>query len=193
MSGRLWLIVEGQYDGDIVRAILSKHPDYHELAKRVEVIKPTGGTPNLSRLAAQLEKLIRSIQKQKNDCIAVLHDQDANAEPHRRQHYDKIQQVCRRHPQVVEVIAKDELEAWLLADGGLCDWLGIKVQNWEGKTKPSEKLASLINEKFRLAYPGDLSKILPHLDGTGFITSKSLRAALEHLEAAPCVPKKKED
>lgn len=193
MSGQLWLIVEGQYDGDIVRAILSKHPDYYELAKRVEVIKPTGGTPNLSRLAAQLEKLIQSIQKQKNDCIAVLHDQDANAEPHRRQHYDKIQQVCRRYQQVVEVIAKDELEAWLLADGGLCNWLGIKVQNWDEKTKPSEKLASLINEKFRLAYPGDLTKILPHLDGTGFKMSHSLQVAIEHLQSAPCVSKKEAD
>ncbi|GIK67482.1 MAG: hypothetical protein BroJett018_52760 [Chloroflexota bacterium] len=76
---------------------------------------------------------------------------------------------------------------------GLCDWLGIKVQNWDEKTKPSERLASLVNEKFRLAYPGDLSKMLPHLDGTGFKMSLSLQAAIEHLRAAPCVSKKEED
>ncbi len=187
MSGRLWLIVEGQYDGDVVREILSRQPAYADLAKRVEVIKPTGGSPNLARLAAQLERLIKSISKGKNDCIAVLHDQDANAEPHRRQHYDKIRQVCGRYKQVVHVIAKDELESWLLADAGLCAWLGIKVRNWDEETKPSDKLASLVNEKFRLAYPGDLAKILPHIDGSGHKTSQSLTEAMHHLASAPCV------
>lgn len=192
MSGRLWLIVEGKYDGDVVQAILAKHPNYHDLARRIEIVKPSGGSPNLSRLAAQVEKLIKSIQRAKNDCIAVLHDQDANAEPHRRKHYETIHQVCSRHSHVKLVTACDELEAWLLADEGLCKWLEIKVRGWDEETKPSEKLASLVNDKFRLAYPGDLDKILPHVDGTGHKKSDSLRDALAQLIDAPCTSPKSE-
>jgi len=73
MSQRLWLIVEDANDGAVVQHILVKKG----FSILVEVITPPGGSGGISRLAAWLSQLIKTIQANKRfdphgDCIAVL-------------------------------------------------------------------------------------------------------------------------
>lgn len=187
MGGTIWLIVEDDTDAEVVKAIL------HAKGVTVNVNHrtPSSKTPGISQLAKEIDKLIRSVIsiKHSNDCIAVLHDADEQVEPE-RQLYEKIRiacEQCKKH--VVHVIAKDEIEAWLLADEGLCRWLDIKAKNCDEQRKPSGELKRLVQQKRRpLKYQGpDRAKVLEHLDGSGDKYSPSMREALEHLQDAPCV------
>ncbi len=127
--------------------------------------------------------------KHSKDCVAVLHDADEQTEPE-RQLYEKIRLVCERFKKhVVHVIAKDEIEAWLLADEGLCQWLSIRARNCDGQKRPSDELKRLVQQKKQpMKYQGpDRAKVLAHVDGSGDKYSPSMREALEHLKNAPCV------
>jgi hypothetical protein len=145
MAGTIWLIIEGQNDAEIVEAIVKHHyPHVH-----VEPLFPFGKNPNLSRLAAQIERLIKQAldNRQSGDCIAVLHDADLLSQPHDRAAYDHIQKACKRYRKDIRlVLAKDEIEAWLLADAGLCKWLQIKAQNCDEMKQPSLHLAALLDK-----------------------------------------------
>jgi hypothetical protein len=159
---------------------------------RVQSLRPTGKKPNLSRLAQQIERLIQQalVNREASDCIAVLHDLDQFTRPNLkdRADYDHIKAVCSRYRKdVVLVVAWDEIEAWLLADPGLCAWLGIKPSNWDEARKPSEDIANFLDKAGKPKYrEGNLSRILAQLDGTGDQFSPSLKAALAHLDDAPC-------
>ncbi|MEO8606399.1 MAG: hypothetical protein ABI690_00835 [Chloroflexota bacterium] len=188
MSGTLWLIVEGKVDGEIVKAIL-KHR-YPQVS--IRILKPTGAQPSVSRLAKQIDQLIRQAlaEPKRGDCIAVLHDADLQTRPHKneRQDYQHIETVCKKYArQVKHVIAYDEIESWLLADTTFCTWLGTKPQNWDEKSKPSETLINLLDKAGKPKWREDnWIKILENLDGTGDKFSSSLQSALKHLENAPC-------
>src|SRR5688572_28717415 len=136
MISTLWLIVEGQMDFAVAKAIVHKH--YPQL--RMKELIPTGKPPNLSRLSAQLNDLIRQALDyyREGDCIAVLHDTDLLTRPHHRKDYENIRDVCRQYKDKVYLVkAVDELESWLLADRGLCQWLGIKPRNCDTLAQPS--------------------------------------------------------
>jgi len=180
LSGKIWLIAEAENDYRIVQAILKAR----KVAVKVIWRSPSGKTPGLSRLAEELSDLITEINKFRsgNDCIVVLHDDDIHREP-RRDTYNQIRDVCRQHG-VYEVIAKDEIEAWLLSDSGICKWLGETVKTWNGEPHPSDRLRSLMEGR-RQRYPRDLHKLLQHLSADGI--NQSLQDALKHLDNAPCV------
>ncbi len=183
MSGKIWLIAEDENDYRIVQAIIKAR----KVAVRVMWRSPTGKTPGLSRLAAELSDLIAEVNKLRSgdDCIVVLHDDDIHREP-RRDDYNKVRNLCRKH-KVYEVIAEDEIEAWLLSDSGVCKWLDEVAKTWNGDPFPSDRLRSLMRERYRLRYPRDLDKALKHLSGDGI--NQSLQKALNHLDNAPCVSK----
>lgn len=180
MSNTLWLITEDENDYKIVRRLIEK------LKLRIEVRwrSPTGKTPGLSRLAADLPDLIADVKNrlEGNDCIVVLHDQDSHTQPIRTT-YDRIRDVCRTHG-VKEVIAQDEIEAWLLSDSGICDWLGKSIKPWNGTRRPSDTLATWLRAKNR-KYPRHLDDVLANVNGDG--TNHSLQAAIKALRNAPCV------
>jgi hypothetical protein len=191
MSGTIWLIAESRNDGEIARTIIRrKYPHV-----RVAVTMAPGKNPNISRLAQHIEGLIKQAMKRRKrgDCIAVLHDADLQTRSNEedRKDYDRIREVCeseeyRRH--VVLVIAHDEIEAWLLADFGLCQWLNTRPRNWDEQRQPSETLKSLLDKANKPKYREEnLPGILTHLDGTADQHSPSLQAALRHLDDAPCV------
>lgn len=187
MSGTIWLICESKKDFHIVEAILKKR--YPQVT--VEPLFPRGGKSNLSRLTHQLERLIKDALEhhETGDCIVVLHDLDIQTRPHDRADYQRIEQICTNHRRyVTRIEAMDEIEAWLLADTGFCEWLtNTRPQNWDERKKPSVTLDTLLNEakkpKFTIE---NMPKILLALDGTGDKHSPSLRKALEHLKDAPC-------
>ena len=183
MSGTIYLIAEDRTDADVVRAILHAHG----IAVHVSPLPPTGGG-GISRMAKDLERLIETARNKRNpgDCIAVLHDADELVEP-RREHYQRIEAICRRHrDDVIHVVAHDEIEAWLLADEGVCRWLETSVNNQDRQRKPSDRLKRLVKRKLKKDYSGpNRAKVWSQLDGTNH--SPSLKQALKHLENAPCV------
>jgi hypothetical protein len=184
MSGTIWLIVEGQNESAIVRAILRHHyPEVH-----IERLSPPGGNPNLSRLAAKIESLINIAlgNRKPGDCIAVIHDADLQTNPHDRANYERIRQVCEQYKRDVRlVIAKDEIEAWLLADAGLGGWLKIKVQNCDEMQKPSDVLKSHLDKAGKPTYRlENLSKLLRYVNGV--TSSPTLQRELDYLVNAPC-------
>jgi hypothetical protein len=186
VSGTIWLIVEDDYDGKVVQSILSAR----NIHVRVQILNPSGNTGGISRLVTQIEKLVATArsQKENNDCIAVLHDADEFTQPDRSV-YNQIAKICKKY-QVVEIIAYDELESWLLADGGVCRWLGINQQPWDNLARPSDKLNSLLKEKKGIKYQGKYrDDVRNHLDGTGDQQSRSMRKAFKHLDDAPCIEK----
>lgn len=185
MSGRIILIVEGQNDGAIAKAIVKrKYPNAN-----VDVRKPTGNKPNISRLASQITQLIdvALASRKHGDCIAVLHDADRLTHPNDRRDYELIERQCAAH-NITRIEAIDEIESWLLADHGFCQWVNTNAANWDNRRRPSVEVARRLNNagkaKYRLE---NIPKIVEHLDGTGEILSPSMREALLHLENAPCI------
>lgn len=181
MSCTIYLIVEDLKDKEIVEAILKAK----KLSVRIEARRPTGGAGGISRLSSQLERLIQTARKDEKpgDCIAVLHDADEFVQPNRKD-FEQIHRICSRYG-VVEVIARDEIEAWLLADNGVSKWLGIKHENHDSKKQPSETLASKVNKKIRKPYMGQgRAAVLREINGDS--KSPSMQAALRQLKASPC-------
>lgn len=185
MSGTIWLIVEDENDGSVVQIILKKRG----IPVAVKILKPSGGTGGISRLAKQLRLLIETAKKQKKatDCIAVLHDYDIHSQQQNRQPYQQIEQICKAE-MVKHVVAHDELESWMLSDSGLCEWLEIQTRNWDEQRKPSDELRRMLQDKKKMKYQGaDREKVFAKLNGDGDKFSPSMRDALEHLKNATCV------
>lgn len=184
--GTIHLICEADSDANIVRAILKAKG----FRVRVERIPMRSKQDGLSWLVKDVEILIKTAikKRQPGDCIAVLHDVDEHQEPDRRR-YKEIETTCQKYRNdVVRVIARDEIEAWLFADEGICQWLEIKPDKPDGIPRPSERLNSLVKSKTGHDHTGSIrAKVLSYLDGTGDKHSESLREALEHLKNAPCV------
>ena len=187
MSQRLWLIVEDDNDGNVIKHLLVKKG----INVFVEIRNTTGGSGGISRLATQLTLLIDTIRKDKKfdphgDCIAVLHDHDEQTQQQNRTHYTTIKQVCATKG-VKEVTAIDELEAWMLADSGLCTWLAITPKNWDSAQKPSDSLRSYLTKK-NLKYQGKTrTDVVAKLAGDGDRHSPSMREALDLFTNAPCL------
>jgi hypothetical protein len=183
MTCTIWLIVEDETDGVVVKALLRSYP------VNVQIRPPFGGTGGLSRLKEQLRELIATAKQncQSDDCVTVLHDQDIS-DPGKAHDRQEIASICEAE-QVICVMACDEIESWLLADNGLCKWLGINSRNWDEHPKPKEELKRQIKNRFpKMTYSGpDRAKVLQHVDGTGHQHSPSMKVALECLENSPCI------
>lgn len=186
MTRTLHLIVEAPMDGELVRAILKVHFP----ALQVRVTRPTGNNPNLARLAQQIEQLIASARRiaANTDCIAVLHDADRQTRPHDRADYERIETACALHAgRVLHVQAVDEIEAWLLADSGVCQWLGEQPANRDQLRQPSDRLGSWMKSRHKLTYrKSDLRPVMRHLRADGHERSPSMRAMLDQLRQQPC-------
>jgi hypothetical protein len=180
MKPTIHLIGEDESDALIVQKILDKRGfDIH--------IDFTGGG-GIHNLLGQLEELI-SIAKgrrKEHDCIAVLHDADEMQQTD-RQSYEKIKLICKRE-KIKLIIAHDTIEAWLLADSGVCKWLKVQPKNWDVKKAPKEDLDSLMKKEKGKKYQGSgRTDVLNHIAGDGDICSDSMKKALAQLKDTPCV------
>jgi hypothetical protein len=112
----------------------------------------------------------------------VLHDADEHTETDRR-HYDEIRRICEKYKDDVYLaIARDAIEAWLLADEGLCKWLGIRAKNNDADPRPKETLRSLLSKNKKMKWQGrDRHKVLEQLDGSGDKLSPSMKLAVGHI------------
>jgi len=189
MITTMWLIVEGDSDPKVIRRILEQK----KIAIRVQPIFPERGGGGIPLLAQNLEALIEYVIQRKRPevCIVVFHEVDETTNVYRN-HYETIDAICgsEKYKALVTLItARDEIEAWLLADEGLCKWLGVKPnKKCDSIKRPSQKLNELIrkhNDRMRWnsRYWDD---ILKYLDATGDKLSPSMRDSLTRLLELPC-------
>lgn len=182
MTSKIWLIAEDETDRQVFQRIF----DAKGLTVRVEFLEPAGNSGGISRLAHQLENLIRTAnaRRGKNDCIVVFHDADECVQPDRAS-YEKIKNICEKYRDIVVlIIACDEIESWLLADEGLCKWIGIRPRNCDNQQQPSSTLSSTLQRKKKPKYKGRYrGQVLAHVDGTGDKLSPSMKQAMQHLNA----------
>ena len=185
MTGKIWLVVEDRNDGAIIKKILIQR----NIQSKVEVRQPSSG--GISRLAQELDGILQFIRKRmsRGDCVLVIHDHDELTRPLGRQDYDLIADICKQNPDIaVEVIARDELEAWLLADSGVCHWLGRKPEKADGLRRPSDKLHGLIQEKTKAEFGGRYrDQLVANIAGDGDAHSPSMREAFAELDGLDCV------
>jgi|GEM_PF-2497679 len=186
MTRKIYVISESEDDPPILQALLNAQDI------NVRVVNRTKGPGGVSRLADKLERLIQTIRQEPNrsqdDCIVVLHDVDTHSEP-RREHYNKIKQICEKHLDiVVRIEARETIEAWLLSNDGMCQWLGILTQDRDGLTDPKGFLKTKIrNKHIKIKYQAfGKQKVVAQIKG--IIHSTSFKEAIKQLRDAGCLP-----
>lgn len=119
-SGGQWrvvLIVEDDSDGRAL-SLLIKTLNVRAVIDWL----PANGIGNIQRNGRRLVALARD-RAGRRGCVAVIIDGDrktiATDEPHR-----SIARECRVG-KVALVVARESLEAWMLADAGICAWLEV--------------------------------------------------------------------
>ena len=179
------MIAESKDDPKILEAL------FKTKQIKSKIINRTKGPGGVSRLADNLERLIQTILQEpgrsQDDCIVVLHDVDIHSEP-RREQYNKIKQICGKYTNIViRIEAVDTIEAWLLSNEGICQWLGITTDNRDGLTDPKGFLKTKIRDKHKsIKYQGSgKEKALVQIKGD--IHSASFKTAIKQLKEAGCI------
>jgi hypothetical protein len=182
----IYLLAEDVTGFHVMQAIIRE--------KRINAtIKLRGQAQGLSILANEVEELIQLtlVEKNPEDCIVILHDTDDSVQTY-REHYEKIERICdnKYKGRVTRLAATQEIEAWLLADEGLCTWLGIKAQPSDHLKRPSDHLKTHVkkragNWKWDKRHQ---PKILLNIDATGDKSggSLSMQSAMKKLATLPC-------
>jgi hypothetical protein len=115
------LIVEDDSDGRALAALTSRS----QISSRVDWL-PAGGIGDIKRRAEQLIELAKDRITSTTGCVAVLVDRDGK-DPLRDEPHRTIAAACRRTG-VEFLAAREALEAWFLADEGICSWLGVRAR-----------------------------------------------------------------
>src|SRR5258708_5546303 len=180
----IWLIPEDRTGFFVFQAIVEKRKLNAHVVLR-------GKAESFDKLAIEIEDVLISVleEMQPGDCIIILHDTDDSVQTDRKwyKHIDKVCQKKKFRQHVSLITATEEIEAWLLADKGLCRWLKVSPSASDHISQPSKRLAKLINDKHKMKW-NDLNKpkILQHMDVTGEILSESMRTAMQTFLAMPC-------
>lgn len=124
------LIVEDDTDGKAIRQLVRSSAP----AGVVVDWLPAQGIGNIKRRGRKLIELAVSRLEGRGGCVAVVVDRDgrnpSQSEPHR-----SIARACKQS-RVEFIAAKETLEAWLLADRGVSEWLGFSL------TTPTDRIAN---------------------------------------------------
>lgn len=186
MSGTIYLIIEAEKDFEIVKAILRLKGIDVELDYR---FIPETKSSSPSYVLSELDKQIRSllVQFQAHDCIMVLHDANEHTDLHTPSLKAQIKQLCDHH-RVKQIIARNEIESWILSDSGITNWLQIPVErNWDQQKKSKQALQYTLRRKGLFWRGRDREKVFAQMVGDGDQRSASMREAVRELLEAPCV------
>lgn len=164
------LIVEDDSDGRAIAELVGKsveqvHVDW----------LPAGGIGNIKRNAAKLISLARDRVEGRRGCVGVLVDRDrknpVRDEPHRT-----IARACRQ-ARAEFVAAREALEAWLLADPGVCQWLGIATPTTtETMRDPKQRVAQAFSRKTGRPYRKRRARLEVARHSTGIDVAKNSSA-----------------
>jgi hypothetical protein len=125
----LHVIAESEKDVLILRTIIAKR--YPSVTLRRVGQLAVGGIGRMAKdLKTNIEQALKTCKA--GDCIAVIHDLDKLSRPDGRSDYEKVARICAEYAEhVILIQAHDEIESWLLADSGICKWLGQNPQNYD--------------------------------------------------------------
>lgn len=188
-AAKIWLISEDETGHLVFDAICREH----NLAARVE---PIGTMKGINLLAQQLEELLKIAigRRREGDCIIVLHDTDDSVQTNRTA-YQTIRRICEknRYKEIVTRLeAVQEIEAWLLADTGICKWLERTPRSYDATPKPSEKFEAILNDKHKMKWTSATKpKVLAHMKTIGN-KSPSMQNALQVFSLLPCAQEKQQ-
>ncbi|MEP7285648.1 MAG: hypothetical protein ABI947_07770 [Chloroflexota bacterium] len=153
-----------------------------------------GRAEGVAKLAKEVEGLIETLLREKSptDCIIILHDTDESVQENRKS-YLEIERICdkekyRAHVIRIEVV--QEIEAWLLADTKLCQWLEKSPKASDHIPQPSKVFEAHLNKQKHMKWNNlNKSKVLKNMDATGDQPgrSQSMSAAMQTLLQLPCV------
>jgi hypothetical protein len=175
---RVIMIVEDDSDGRAIRqlAVASGLPANLDWL-------PTNGIGNIKRNGDRLIGLAKE-RAGGHGCVAVLVDEDGSNierdEPHRT-----ILRICKK-AKVPFVAVRQSLEAWMLADPGICEWLGVSVR---ARTDTIANPKAIVARAFYLrtgrAYRRRRARVevTAHARGANRAANGSLNGALRHIES----------
>jgi hypothetical protein len=112
------VIVEDDSDGRAMAELIVRSG----LAAQFDWL-PAGGIGNIKRNAARLIDLARDRIDSGQGCVAVVVDRDGR-NPSRDEPHRTIARACRG-ARAEFIPAREAIEAWFLADPGICGWLGL--------------------------------------------------------------------
>jgi hypothetical protein len=182
VSRTLWLIAEHRNDADVVVEILKKRG----IPVNINPVSMPDNKSGINHMLQELAKLIETTQaaRQADDRIAVLIDAEWYKLKRDRYNHKQVAAICRRfRPDVKLLWAVQEIEAWLLADSGVCAWLGIEVQQTDPLHDPKEKLSSLLHHRGLSSRGRGRSRIFQQMRGDGDQHNRSLGRVLRYIDA----------
>jgi hypothetical protein len=181
-SWRVVVIVEDDSDGRALRTLAGKCG----FAGVLDWL-PANGIGNIKRKGQTLIDLARTRLKEEPGCVAVVVDGDGK-DPGRDEPHKTISALCRR-AKVPFVVACQAVEAWLLADAGVADWLGRSPARRPDTLKdPKREITRAFRRRTGRTYGRRIARaqVAEHADGTAATHSASLRTALTHMDRSGC-------
>lgn len=144
---------------------------------------PAGGVGNIKRNAEKLISLARDRVERGRGCVAVVVDRDrknlVKDEPHR-----SISRACRR-AKAECIVAQEALEAWFLADSGICRWLEVsQAARTDTIHDPKQTVARAFDRKTGRPYRKRRARLEVARQSTGVDGSKN-SSAEQGLAAVP--------
>jgi len=175
------LIVEDDTDGRTIAELVRKtHPSL------VIDWLPGNGIGNIKRKLDKMLALARDRFKPGQGCVAVLLDNDCKDvtrdEPHR-----SIARTCDKHG-VPLVCCVESIEAWLLADPGCAQWLGLPTSGATHTFRdPKGRVAAAFLSKTNRTYHKERARqeLARQASGPDARRNPSLKRALDLLSSCP--------
>lgn len=184
----LWtvvVIVESDNDGRAIRRLA----ETAGLPVRISIL-PAGSIGELKRRGEKLIALAQDRILNGRGCVAVVADGDnkdvIRDEPHR-----SIATTCSRMG-VPFVVARQAIEAWLLGDPGIRNWLGLpNLTSPETLSNPKKRLLTAYRKKTGRAMGAErvFDDVIPHSVGIEGGKCQSWRSAVAHLSQCGLVPR----
>lgn len=178
---RIVLVVEDDSDGRAIAELLARS-DY---PVQVDWL-PAGGIGNIKRKADRLLALARDRLERRSGCVAVVLDRDGK-NPGRDEPHRSISRACRGGG--AEFIpAREALEAWFLADHGICAWLGIaSPRRTDGIRNPKARIALAFTRKTGRPYGRRRARLEVARQATGIDATRNDSARLAMQAVKRCL------
>ena len=178
------LVVEDDSDGQALRALCRVAGVQADVAWLA-----AGGIGNIKRKAKRLIEMAQARIGPGPGCVAVVVDRDgrdaARDEPHR-----SIRDACRgAGADYVEAV--EALEAWFLADEGVCAWLGLAAGGTtDSVTRPKTVVAEAFYARTRRKYARRVGRlqVARHATGPSEGRSRSWSDAVDQLRSCGVAP-----
>jgi hypothetical protein len=173
------LVVEDDSDGQAIAELAARSG----CRARVDWL-PANGIGNIKRNTERLIALARDRVSDGRGCVGIVVDRDQR-DPSRDEPHRTIARMCRK-ARVEFIAAREAIEAWFLADTGICRWLGVSQS---GRTdvirNPKQRVATAFDKRVGRPYRRRRARLEVARQASGVDRSRndSLQKALAALDS----------